>query len=391
VPGPSIFRFVALATFIVSVAFALSIAGVGRAWVVVGIAAAFLIAVAVEWITLREVDARWRPFERSEAQARSRAATTARGAGPVEPRGSRRPVRPRPGSDGMETAADAAAPASGPTAGESTPGRPAPPVSDALTTQRARAPSPEPLSAADQAPVASEELERKATVAEAFVPTRDEPPEALGEPPAPAVTAPADEESAALERKARREHPREPERVQAPPEPGPPTAETRRDDEDEEALEARRRAPGPRQAEPTEAAEEDEPEPLQRPDRRPTPAAPSPRPMIPPRRPSPPRPVPPPRRPRVAQPPSTAGQTPAGERGVVRLAERRREPRAWNVWDLERAAREEARRSPGRSDEWSYLLLHLRQFAEAGGNLPPEFDGLVRESFGSLLERLEPV
>ncbi|HEX2110443.1 MAG TPA: hypothetical protein VHF67_02710 [Gaiellaceae bacterium] len=380
-PGPSIFRFVALATFIVSVAFALSIAGVGRAWVVVGIAAAFLSAVAVEWITLREVDARWRPFERSEAQARFRAATSARGAGPAEPRRSRRPVRPRPGSGGMETAADAAAPASGATAGESTPGGPAPPVSDALTTPRGRAPSPEALAAADQAPVASEELERKATVAEASVPTRDEPPEALVEPPAPAAAAPEDEESAA----------REPERVQAPPEPEPPTAETRRDDEDEEALDARRPAPGPRQADATEAAEEGEPQPPQRPDRGPTPAAPSRRPMIPPRRPSPPRPVPPPPRPRVVQPPSTAGQAPAREPGVVRLAERRREPRAWNVWDLERAAREEARRSPGRSDEWSYLLLHLRQFAEAGGNLPPEFDGLVRESFGSLLERLEPV
>ena len=75
---------------------------------------------------------------------------------------------------------------------------------------------------------------------------------------------------------------------------------------------------------------------------------------------------------------------------MVRLSERRGEARAWNLWDLERLAREEARRSPGRTDEWSYLFLYLRQFAEAGGTLPSEFDGLVRESFGPLLERLEP-
>ena len=62
-------------------------------------------------------------------------------------------------------------------------------------------------------------------------------------------------------------------------------------------------------------------------------------------------------------------------------------PRSWNLWDLERIARENARTQPERRDEWSYLFLNLRQFAAADGALPTEFDGLVRESFGGLLER----
>jgi hypothetical protein len=53
----------------------------------------------------------------------------------------------------------------------------------------------------------------------------------------------------------------------------------------------------------------------------------------------------------------------------------------------ERLARDEARRDPARRDEWSYLILHLRRFASADGVLPTEFDPLVRESFGGLLER----
>ncbi len=66
-------------------------------------------------------------------------------------------------------------------------------------------------------------------------------------------------------------------------------------------------------------------------------------------------------------------------------------PREWNLWDLESLAREQARLEPERGEEWSYLFVHLRQFADVKGKLPSEFDGLVRESFGELLETLEPV
>jgi hypothetical protein len=61
-------------------------------------------------------------------------------------------------------------------------------------------------------------------------------------------------------------------------------------------------------------------------------------------------------------------------------------PRRWNLWDLERRARDEQQRNPDRYEEWSYLFVHLRQFATPDGSLPTEFDGLVRESFGDLLE-----
>ena len=72
---------------------------------------------------------------------------------------------------------------------------------------------------------------------------------------------------------------------------------------------------------------------------------------------------------------------------VVEFRPRTIEPRQWNLWDLERIARDEVREHPERRDEWSYLFLHLREFAQADGSLPTEFDGLVRESFAGMLER----
>jgi hypothetical protein len=59
--------------------------------------------------------------------------------------------------------------------------------------------------------------------------------------------------------------------------------------------------------------------------------------------------------------------------------------REWNVWELERRARERAGEDPVRDEEWSYLLMYLREFANADGNLPRDFDPLVRESFDDLI------
>jgi hypothetical protein len=56
-------------------------------------------------------------------------------------------------------------------------------------------------------------------------------------------------------------------------------------------------------------------------------------------------------------------------------------PHRWNLWNLERVAREHA----GDNEELSYLLMYLREFASADGLLPADFDVLVRESFGDLL------
>jgi hypothetical protein len=78
---------------------------------------------------------------------------------------------------------------------------------------------------------------------------------------------------------------------------------------------------------------------------------------------------------------------PAASSDVVDLRMRATiQPRRWNLWDLERRARDELPRDPVRYEEWSYLFVHLRQFATPDGSLPTEFDGLVRESFGELLE-----
>jgi hypothetical protein len=102
------------------------------------------------------------------------------------------------------------------------------------------------------------------------------------------------------------------------------------------------------------------------------------------------RPVPAPRLEPTQQPAPAPTQQPAPApeaSSVVAFRPRTLEPRSWNLWDLERIAREAGREHPERRDEWSYLFLNLRQFAHADGSLPAEFDGLVRESFAGLLER----
>jgi hypothetical protein len=61
------------------------------------------------------------------------------------------------------------------------------------------------------------------------------------------------------------------------------------------------------------------------------------------------------------------------------------EPREWNVWDLERIAREIEGGDVARDQELAFLLVELRQFANADGQLPESFDPVVRESFGEFL------
>lgn len=114
---------------------------------------------------------------------------------------------------------------------------------------------------------------------------------------------------------------------------------------------------------------------------------PVPEPAPPPQRP-PLRPVPAPEpEPAPLPPPEPMPVPPAARSGVVDLRTRvTAAPRRWNLWDLERRARDEQQRDPGRYEEWSYLFVHLRQFATPDGFLPTEFDGLVRESFGELLD-----
>jgi len=57
-------------------------------------------------------------------------------------------------------------------------------------------------------------------------------------------------------------------------------------------------------------------------------------------------------------------------------------PREWNVWELERLAREREGQDPAHEEELAFLLVELRQFANADGHLPVTFDPIVRDAFG---------
>lgn len=74
----------------------------------------------------------------------------------------------------------------------------------------------------------------------------------------------------------------------------------------------------------------------------------------------------------------------AAAEGVVELPRREEPPREWNLWDLEHHAREH--QGAPRQEEWAALFMYLREFANADGLLPIEFDALVRESFADLIE-----
>jgi hypothetical protein len=98
--------------------------------------------------------------------------------------------------------------------------------------------------------------------------------------------------------------------------------------------------------------------------------------------PEPPRIVPAP--PPLPEPEFEPEQDPAAAR-VVAFISANDEPREWNLWELERAARDHAGDDVARNEERSYLLMYLREFAGPDGVLPADFDGLVRDAFGDVL------
>jgi hypothetical protein len=65
-------------------------------------------------------------------------------------------------------------------------------------------------------------------------------------------------------------------------------------------------------------------------------------------------------------------------------------PREWNLWELERVARNHTTDDVPANEERAYLLLYLREFAGSDGTLPADFDGLVRDAFGDLLNGVAP-
>jgi len=132
-------------------------------------------------------------------------------------------------------------------------------------------------------------------------------------------------------------------------------------------------------AAPPEAERELEPEPQPEPDPEPAPE-PTPEPEPEPER----RPelaaVPPP-------PPEPEPEPePDPEPAVVPLVLRDTTPRTWNIWELERLA--ETMDGDAAAEERALLLVHLREFANASGDLPVEFDELVRDAFGADLAGL---
>ena len=72
---------------------------------------------------------------------------------------------------------------------------------------------------------------------------------------------------------------------------------------------------------------------------------------------------------------------PEAESVVVPLVVRDTTPRTWNVWELERLAA--TIKGDPAAEERTLLLVSLRQFANASGDLPVEFDSLVRDAFGA--------
>ena len=122
--------------------------------------------------------------------------------------------------------------------------------------------------------------------------------------------------------------------------------------------------------------------------------APAPEPVPPVPEPSPPRPEPTPlpdpnpQLRAVPEPEAEPQPEPEPEPEqpeVAVLPQRDGAPREWNVWELERIAREHEGADSGRDEELSFLLLELRQFANADGMLPASFDPVIRETFGRLL------
>jgi hypothetical protein len=122
---------------------------------------------------------------------------------------------------------------------------------------------------------------------------------------------------------------------------------------------------------------------------------PVPQPVPPPAAPEPePQPAP---EPVVERVPLTAVPEPAPEPEPVLVAVAQPEPqtvvpigvssmpRQWNLFELERLTRESAGDDVARDEERQFLLMYLREFADSDGQLPIDFDGLVRDSFGELV------
>jgi outer membrane biosynthesis protein TonB len=143
----------------------------------------------------------------------------------------------------------------------------------------------------------------------------------------------------------------------------------------------------PEPAEEPEAVTEPEPPPQPDPEPEPEPEPEPPEPEPEPVLVAVPEPDPKPEPESEPEPEAVEEPEPEPEPEVVPLALHDREPRNWNIWQLEElvAAKDG---EPEKVEERTILLLHLREFANPAGELPTEFDPLVREAFGADLAEL---
>jgi type IV secretory pathway VirB10-like protein len=113
---------------------------------------------------------------------------------------------------------------------------------------------------------------------------------------------------------------------------------------------------------------EPEPEPEQVPERGPPPPEPERPPLV-----------------AAPPPPEPARIEPEPAPVALPVAIRHGTPREWNLWELEQASRRASGDDPLRDEERNYLLMYLREFANAEGTLPSDFDALVRDSFADVI------
>ena len=60
--------------------------------------------------------------------------------------------------------------------------------------------------------------------------------------------------------------------------------------------------------------------------------------------------------------------------------------RRWNINELEALVNANAGSDPGQVDELQTYLFFLRDHASIDGDLPPQFDSLISDVFGELIE-----
>jgi hypothetical protein len=381
--GAWVVRFLAYTALIVSAAIVLVLADVTSVWaILLVIGAVWLLGAGLEWLIWRREQEGWGPYDVNRWSSRGPARAPRRRRPSLRlPKLSLRRAEPpaeavvEPPGPGTDAPAPPAEPEPMPPPADP---EPAPEPPEAPPAPEPEPPQPEPT---PPEPVPEPEEPEPPAPEPDPVPEPEPPdPEVEPAPAGRAETAPTPKRKSRSSAKPRRSAPKrakpdpempadfdaaEPAGVEPePPASGSDTPQAAIDLAEREAAAVRNGDGSPH------------PEPVVVP----VAASPVPEPVVRPR----PRIVPqPPRPPAVVTLPQRAPVAPT----VVSLDERRRdEPREWNVWELERVARDESRRSPERADELSFLLVNLRQFAEPGGQLPAEFDGLVRESFGGVLD-----